>query len=420
MDNNIDNNKNKNKTKITLAAVIAAVVFCGSIIFAYDCGKQAGARSVSVVEQQAAEQAEKSADETTQAAAETAAAQPEGEAKKAETSTEEVSISPNPAYDFLGSGLAWQLSAESQGLIMQGYAIAEKYVDEMVAMCEDAGNTEWTFEEDADGSKRMLHNGVRVAIVSDVDDTLVDGANYTADVVGNDGDYNNAAFARFVMSDSCTALPGAVEFVKKCVDSGIDFYYVTNRYDQAYKQGQSDSVSSYEQSIAKDGKGLYCKADGTEIGSSLYQACGKTIYDISYESMERLGFPIDDQHLIVNDNKLNGSSKEPARTAIREGNEAYPNGQRTDGSAMDCATTTKLEPHDIVMLLGDNIGDFTDAFSAEDLDAVSRSALASNEDYAGEWGTKWIVMPNAMYGNSINYATSYGMNKLFKHYAYTD
>ncbi len=370
-----------------MSAVVVVVIL---IVFAYESGKRFGANSVSAIEQE----------------------------QTAEDSTEDNGISPNPDYVFLGSGLAWQLSAESQALIIQGFAIAEKYVDEMVAMCEDTDNTEWVMEIDADGNKRMLHNGVRLAIVSDVDDTLVDGAHYTADIVGNDGDYNNAAFARFVMSESCTALPGAVEFVKKCVESGIDFYYVTNRYDQAYKPGQSDSVCSYEESIAEEGRGLYCKADGTEIGSSLYQTYGRTIYDISYESMERLGFPVDDQHLIVNDTKLNGSSKESARRAIREGNAAYPNGQRTDGCQMDCATTINLEPHEIVMLLGDNIGDFTDAFTSDGLDAVSRSDLASSEDYVCQWGTKWIVMPNAMYGNSINYATSYGMNELFKHYSY--
>ncbi len=408
------------KTKKTAAAVIAIVVVIGVVIFAYDSGRQAGLSSASVIETEQISETESKSDQTANTETDTKDTSSANDAKTSESSSEDAGISPNPAYDFLGSGLAWQLSAESQALMMQGFAIAENYVDEMVAMCEDASNTEWTYETDADGNKRMLHNGVRVAIVSDVDDTLVDGANYTADVVGNGGDFNNAAFARFVMSDSCTALPGAVDFVKKCVDSGIDFYYVTNRYDQAYKIGQSDSVSSYEESIKKDGKGLYCMADGTEIGSSLYQAIGKTIYDISYESMEKLGFPVDDQHLIVNDNKLNGSSKEPARTAIREGNESYPNGQRTDGCSIECATTTKLEPHDIVMLLGDNIGDFTDAFTADGLDAVSRSALASSDDYAADWGVKWIVMPNAMYGNSINYATSYGMNKLFKHYAYTD
>ena len=378
----------KKQIKNIISVVVALAVVCGIVVFAYNSGKKVGVESVSTVEP--------------------------------EETSEDWGVSPNPLYEYLVGGLAWQLSAESQALMMQGFAIAEKYVDEMVAACLDPDNTEWIIEVDSDGSKRMLHNGVRVAIVSDIDDTLVDGANYTADIVGNDGDYNNAAFARFVMSDSCTALPGAVEFVKKCVENGIDFYYVTNRYDQAYKPGQSDSVSSYEESIAKEGRGLYTKADGSEIGSSLYQACGKTIYDISYESMKKLGFPVDDQHLIVNDNKLNGSSKEPVRQAIREGSEAYPNGQRTDGNSTGTATTTTLESHEIVMLLGDNIGDFTDAFTAPGLDAVSRSALASSTDYAGEWGTKWIVMPNAMYGNSLNYATAYGMNGLFKHYSYTD
>ena len=206
----------KNQMKNKAAAVLAMLVACGLIIFAYDSGKQVGASSVIGIEQQAIQStsAEQSTEETTQAASEVQETASDSGSQSSEADTENVGISPNPAYDFLGSGLAWQLSAESQGLMMQGYAIAENYVDEMVAMCEDADNTEWTIETDTDGSKRMLHNGVRVAIVSDVDDTLVDGANYTADVVANDGDFNNAAFARFVMSDSCTALPGAVEFVK--------------------------------------------------------------------------------------------------------------------------------------------------------------------------------------------------------------
>ena len=375
---------NKKKKNI-VRSILATIIICLIIVFAYDTGKKAGVASISNKEEQTSNTA-----------------------------------SPNSLYEYLGSGLAWQLSAESQALMMQAYAIAGNYVDEMLAMCEDSSNSDWTIELDSNENKQMFHNGVRVAIISDIDDTLVDGAYYTADIVGNDGDYNNAAFARFVMSESCSALPGAVEFVNKCVDSGIDFYYVTNRYDQAYKIGQSDSLGSYEESISKEGKGLYCTKDGTEIGSSLYQTYGKTIYDISYESMKKLGFPVDDQHLIVNDTKLNGSSKQPARNAIQEGDSSYPNGQRSDGNALDCATTINLEKHEIVMLLGDNISDFTDDFTADDLDAITRSTLASNQDYENKWGVKWIVLPNAMYGNSLSYATNYGLNDLFKYYAYTN
>lgn len=377
----------KKKTKKIITVLLMVVVLAGVAVISYSSGKKAG-------------QLQK-----TQTAS--------------ESSTESTGVSPNPAHEAKVNALAWQLSAESQGLIMQAFSTAEDALDELIAKCNDAANTEWTIETDEDGNPCMMHNGVRVAIVSDIDDTLVDGAHYTADIVGNDGDYNNAAFARFVMSDGCTALPGAVDFVNKCVENGIDFYYVTNRYDQAYKIDQSDSQGSYEDSIAAEGKGLYCKADGTEIGSSLYQTYGKTIYDISYESMERLGFPVDDQHLIVNDSKLNGSSKEAIRTAIREGSETYPNGQRTDGNSLNCATQTTLEPHEIVLLLGDNIGDFTDDFSSEELNAVSRSDLASDSSYADKWGKEWILFPNAMYGSSLDYADSYDMNKLFKYYAYT-
>ena len=161
-------------------------------------------------------------------------------------------------------------------------------------------------------------DGKRVAVFSDIDDTLVDGVHYTANVVGKNGDWNNAAFARFVMSEGCTALPGAVEFVKYCVDNGIEFFYVTNRYDQGYKVGQKDSKGGY------DGKDGYKKADGTVIGTSTYDVFGKTFYDISYDSMTKLGFPLNaDAHLITNDNKLNGSNKQPIRDAVANGAKAY-------------------------------------------------------------------------------------------------
>jgi predicted secreted acid phosphatase len=398
--------QNKRKTIISVLLIIA--LLAGASVLSYNCGKNSG-RQEAVSDNTETTDSTKENDETTTA--------------DNESDTDDNSftgVSPNPEHEAKVNALGWQLSAECQGLILQSFSTAEKNLDEMIDKCNDPDNTEWTMETDADGNTRMMHNGIRVAIVSDIDDTLVNGAGYSADVIANDGDYNNAALARFFMSDSCTALPGAVEFVKKCIENGVDFYYITNRYDQAYKIGQSDSQGSYEESIKNEGKGLYCSADGTEIGSSLYQTYGKTAYDITFESMESLGFPVDDQHLIVNDLKIKGSSKEPARSAIKNGNDAYPNGQRTDGSSLDCATTAQIEAHDIVMLLGDNIGDFTDDFSQEGIDAVSRSNLASDSAYADKWGSEWILMPNAMYGASLEYAADYDYSKLFKYYSYTN
>lgn len=246
---------------------------------------------------------------------------------------------------------------------------------------------------------------------------MVDGAHYSANIVGKNGDYNNVAFARSVMSDGCTALPGAVDFVNYCIEKGIKVYYVTNRYDQGYKVGQSDSKGSYKSSAAEVGRGLYIDASGKEIGCTIYQSLGKSFYDISLESMEKLGFPIDDRHLFLNDLKLNGESKEPIRTAIRDGAAAYPNGQRDDGNSTGSGLTVNLEPHHVVMLLGDNIADFTDDFSNKELNAVSRAELA--REYQSKWGTEWIMFPNSVYGASVNYAQGYGFNELFDFYDYT-
>ena len=291
--------------------------------------------------------------------------------------------SPNEAYEFLVGSVIFQLSAESQAQMRQAFAAARGQIAALALKCLDENEPDWTYETGADGEKRMLYQGKRVAVISDIDDTLVDGVHYTADIVGANGDYNNAAFARFVLSDGCTALPGAVEFVNFCVECGVEFFYITNRYDQGYKIGQSDSVSSYEKSV-NGGAGLYIGADGKEIGSTIYQTLGKSFYDITLESMARLGFPIDDRHLIVN--------------------------------RMGTALTVALEPHHVALLLGDQMGDFTDAFSAPELDAVRRAALT--EQYADRWGTEWIVLPNAVYGSAFASALKYGVTELFKAYSY--
>lgn len=324
-------------------------------------------------------------------------------------------FSPVAEYEYLVGSAVYQLSAESNALMQQAFATATAKIDAMVSKCENSED-KWEMTTDSEGNKAMMYDGKRVAVICDIDDTLVDGVHYTCDIVGNNGDYNNAAFCRFVMSDGCTALPGAVDFVKHCVAQGVEVYYITNRYDQGYKIGQSDKSGSYEESIKEKGSGAYVKADGTEIGSSIYQVFGKSFYDITMESMQKLGFPIDDQHLILNDSKLNGSSKEKARQAIINGAEAYPNGQRAGENTLKTAETIKAEPHHIALLLGDQMTDFTDSFSDEKLTAVTRTELVA--EYTEKFGNEWILLPNAVYGAAFDSAMSHGIPKLLENYSY--
>ena len=319
---------------------------------------------------------------------------------------------PNPAYEYMVGAAAWQISAEAHALMMQGFHLAQRNVDDMVAMADSNQNGYRWMEED--GQKKLFFEGKQVAVVCDIDDTLVDGVHYTANVIGRDGEWNNKAFTDFIQSNGCTALPGAVEFANYCVENGIALFYVTNRYDQGYKLSEAGYA----------GQQGYTKADGTIIGSSTFDLFGKTMYDITMESMAHLGFPINDPNAtnycenaigIVNDTKLNGASKEWVRQGIAAGGTLL-NGERAQESKA-YPETVDISSHHIAMLLGDDLNDISQIFS-ESPNAVDRVALTiENID---KWGTQWIVFPNAVYGSSANYAMQYGFRDLFAHFDYTD
>ena len=318
----------------------------------------------------------------------------------------------NPDYEYMVGSTAWQMSAEAHALMMQGFHIAEKNIDEIVNFADNAQNGyHWV---ESNGAKKLYMNDKRVCVVCDIDDTLVDGVHYTANIIGKNGEWTNKAFTDFIQSKGCTALPGAVSFVNHCKENGVAIFYVTNRYDQGYKLAEKGYA----------GQEGYKKADGTIIGSSTFDIFGKTIYDITMESMGLLGFPINDSNainycedaiLLVNDNKLNGSSKEGIRNSIAEGG-TIKTGERTHESTA-YPETVDISSHHIEMLLGDDLNDISQIFSDCE-NAVDRVALTI--DNIDNWGAKWIVFPNAVYGSAANYAAQYGYSELFNKFDYTN
>jgi predicted secreted acid phosphatase len=326
--------------------------------------------------------------------------------------TEPTGYAANPAYEYMVASAAWQMSAEAHALMMQGFHLAEKNVDELVSLADNGQNGyRWV---ESNGEKKLYLNDKRVCVVCDIDDTLVDGVHYTANILGKDGEWTNKAFTDFVQSEGCTALPGAVAFANHCKENGVAVFYVTNRYDQGYKLTEEGYA----------GQKGYTKADGTVIGSSTFDIFGKTMYDITMESMALLGFPTNDPSapnywedaiLIVNDTKLNGSSKEGIRDAIAAGG-ALQTGERTHESNA-YPGTVDISSHHIAMLLGDDLNDISQIFSDCE-NAVDRVALTI--DNIENWGSKWIVFPNAVYGSAANFAAQYGYPELFERFDYTD
>jgi len=52
----------------------------------------------------------------------------------------------------------------------------------------------------------------------------------------------------------------------------------------------------------------------------------------------------------------------------------------------------------IVLLMGDNLDDFSDVFERKPVAA----RFFETDRYRDEWGKRWIVLPNAMYGTWEN------------------
>lgn len=326
--------------------------------------------------------------------------------------TESAGYAANPAYEYMVGSAAWQMSAEAHALMMQGFHLAKKNIDEMVSFADKKLNGYHWIENN--GEKKLYLNEKRVCVVCDIDDTLVDGAHYTANILGKNGEWTNKAFTDFLQSRGCTALPGAVAFVNHCKKNGVAVFYVTNRYDQGYKQTEDGYA----------GQEGYKKADGTVIGSSTFDIFGKTMYDITMASMAFLGFPTNDADdpnywedaiLLVNDTKLNGSSKEGIRNIIAEGG-VLKTGERTHESNA-YPGTVDISSHHIAMLLGDDLNDISQIFSDCE-NAVDRVTLTI--DNLENWGSKWIVFPNSVYGSAANYAAQYGYSNLFGKFDYTD
>ena len=86
------------------------------------------------------------------------------------------------------------------------------------------------------------------------------------------------------------------------------------------------------------------------------------------KELQRWNFPdASNDHLIL---KTTGSGKEPRRAVV-------------------------AQTHDIVMLFGDNLSDFSAVFDKQPLDKRN----ATTRDNATLFGTKFIVLPNVMYGD---------------------
>lgn len=210
------------------------------------------------------------------------------------------------------NGVVYQLSAEVKGLQKQAYELATIRLNEVLSHRSDYKKP--------------------IAIISDIDQTIMDDTNYQAEMLMKDGKWDNGpwnGYYKAIATEANVALPGAVDFFNYAKSKGVEVFYITNR--------DYDTV------------------------------------DLTVAELAHAGLPYADAaHVKVMD-KTGSSNKDARRESV-------------------------LKDYDVVMYLGDNIGDFTSAFKREQ-GALNRTSMAVSPEYINNWGTIWIVLPNATYGD---------------------
>lgn len=211
---------------------------------------------------------------------------------------------------LLMATLYQQKSAEVEALCFQAYNIAELRLNKIL--------------ENNPYEKPL-------AIVVDVDETVLDNSPFEAKSILENTDYPTY-WKEWMEAASAKALPGAVDFLTYASTKGVETFYITNRKVQFQKE--------------------------------------------TMKNLQEKGFPhVDDAHLLL---RKGESSKEARRQKV-------------------------LETHEIVILMGDNLNDFTDLFEANSIEERHKNV----ENLKAEFGKKFIVLPNATYGAWVDALLDY-------------
>jgi 5'-nucleotidase (lipoprotein e(P4) family) len=169
-----------------------------------------------------------------------------------------------------------------------------------------------------------------MAIIVDIDETLLDNSPYQAKLYEINSSYDSL-WNEWCNLAAARSVPGSVKFLQFADSLGFNIFYISNRKM-------------------------------------------KNVYQSTLKNLMVAGFPqTDSLHLLL---RNEGNNKEKRRMSVSES-------------------------YKIVMLVGDNIGDFY-----EDTDNYStRDSLVNL--HSKEFGRKLIVLPNAIYGNWVS---SLGIN----------
>jgi 5'-nucleotidase (lipoprotein e(P4) family) len=140
----------------------------------------------------------------------------------------------NGATSTVNNGKAWaslwqQRSAEYRALCFQAYNVAQLRLNEALKQ----------------------PGGKPLAIVTDIDETVLDNSPYDAQQAINNQEYNATTWKQWTAKAQCDTVAGAPAFFKYAASRGVTIFYITNR-DEDERTGTLKNLQRYQMPNADD------------------------------------------------------------------------------------------------------------------------------------------------------------------------
>lgn len=190
------------------------------------------------------------------------------------------------------------------------------------------------------------------AIVLDVDETVLDNVPYQAQLVLDDDSYGSETWDRWIEQRAARATPGAVAFIQAAQLLGFHVVFITNRSCRP-RDGASDPCPQHEDTLV---------------------------------NLQKVGIDTDSTTLMLRGER----PPERCRQFLSDDERESGTWSSVKTSRRECIAIDD----DIVMLFGDQLGDFPLA-SHEDTAGAGRNVATQQ---GAHWGRHWFMLPNPTYG----------------------
>ncbi len=188
-----------------------------------------------------------------------------------------------------------------------------------------------------------------LAVVVDVDDTILNNTPYMAHLLLSGTAFSPASWDAWVARRAAAPIPGAVEFANTATNLGVHMFYVTNRKCEP-RPGDDDVCPQ--------------RTD-------------------TFENLRKAGIT----KITLDDVMLYGQNGWPSEKEVRR--------------------NVIAKKYDIVMMAGDQLSDFVTNIAGKSRAARDKAVIA-NEDH---WGHDWFMIANPVYGDYSSTKTLGGSKK---------